>query len=148
MKQLLNSLDSLTRRKFVERCAATSFGLSILPTVPLTAADSAAQKPVAFGKAKSVIWLMLSGGLSHIDSFDPKEGKSKGPAKTINTSAGFQVTDFFPKFATVADRVCLIRSMEAKIGVHAPAQYFMRTAFEKRGTILHPNLGALSLIHI
>ncbi|MEC7709478.1 MAG: DUF1501 domain-containing protein, partial [Planctomycetota bacterium] len=38
--------------------------------------------------------------------------------------------------------VCLIRSMEAKIGVHAPAQYFMRTAFEKRGTILHPNLGA------
>ena len=32
--------------------------------------------------------------------------------------------------------------MEAKIGVHAPAQYFMRTAFEKRGTILHPNLGA------
>ena len=142
MKQLLNSLDTFTRRKFVERCAATSFGLSILPTVPLTAADSAVQKPAAFGKAKSVIWLMLSGGLSHIDSFDPKEGKSKGPAKTINTSAGFQVTDFFPKFASIADRVCLIRSMEAKIGVHAPAQYFMRTAFEKRGTILHPNLGA------
>ena len=142
MKQLLNSLDTFTRRKFVERCAATSFGLSILPTVPLTAADSAAQKAAAFGKAKSVIWLMLSGGLSHIDSFDPKEGKSKGPAKAINTSADFQVTDFFPKFATVADRVCLIRSMEAKIGVHAPAQYFMRTAFEKRGTILHPNLGA------
>ena len=94
MKQLLNSLDTFTRRKFVEHCAATSFGLSILPTVPLTAADSAAQKAAAFGKAKSVIWLMLSGGLSHIDSFDPKEGKSKGPAKAINTSADFQVTDF------------------------------------------------------
>ena len=85
---------------------------------------------------------MLSGGLSHIDSLDPKEGKSKGPAKTIKTSADFQVTDFFPKFASIANRVCVIRSMEAKIGVHAPAQYFMRTAFEKRGTILHPNLGA------
>jgi len=142
MKQLLNSLDTFTRRKFVERCAATSFGLSVLQAAPLAAADPAGPKPAAFGKAKRVIWLMLSGGLSHIDSLDPKEGKSKGPAKAIRTSADFQVTDFFPKFATVADRVCLIRSMEAKIGVHAPAQYFMRTAFEKRGTILHPNLGA------
>ena len=142
MKQILNSLDTPTRRQFVERCAATWFGLSIVPTSQLVAAESADQKPTTFGKAKSVIWLMLGGGLSHIDSLDPKQGKSKGPAKTIKTSADFQVTDFFPRFATVADRVCVIRSMEAKIGVHKPAQYFMRTAYEPRGTILHPNLGA------
>ena len=142
MKKILNSLDAQTRRQFVERCAATSFGLSILPTAHLTAADSTDPKPAAFGKAKSVIWLMLNGGLSHIDSLDPKQGKSKGPAKAINTSADFQVTEFFPKLATVANRVCVIRSMEAKIGVHKPAQYFMRTAYEPRGTILHPNLGA------
>jgi len=142
MKKILNSLDAQTRRQFVERCAATSFGLSILPTAHLTAADSTDPKPAAFGKAKSVIWLMLNGGLSHIDSLDPKQGKSKGPAKAINTSADFQITEFFPKFATVANRVCVIRSMEAKIGVHKPAQYFMRTAYEPRGTILHPNLGA------
>ena len=142
MNHLLNSLDTLTRRKFVERCAATSFGLTILPTTQLVATESADQEPAAFGQAKSVIWLMLSGGLSHIDSLDPKQGKSKGPAAAINTSAEFQVTDFFPKFATVADRVCLIRSMEAKIGVHKPAQYYMRTAYEPRGTIQHPNLGA------
>ena len=93
MKQLLNSLDTLTRRNFVERCAATSFGLSVLQAAPLAAADSTTQKQDAFGKAKRVIWLMLSGGLSHIDSLDPKVGKSKGPAKAINTSADFQVTD-------------------------------------------------------
>ena len=142
MKQILNSLDTPTRRQFVERCAATSLGLSIVPTAGLVAAESAEKKHPAFGKAKSVIWLMLSGGLSHIDSLDPKQGKSKGPAAAINTSAEFQVTEFFPKLATVADRICVIRSMEAKIGVHKPAQYFMRTAYEPRGTILHPNLGA------
>tara|TARA_Y100000588_G_scaffold124671_2_gene136621 strand:+ start:6109 stop:7383 length:1275 start_codon:yes stop_codon:yes gene_type:complete len=142
MKRFLNSLDAQTRRQFVERCAAASFGLSILPTAQLDAAESTDPKPAAFGKAKNVIWLMLNGGLSHIDSLDPKQGKSKGPAKAINTSADFQVTEFFPKFATVANRVCVIRSMEAKIGVHKPAQYFMRTAYEPRGTILHPNLGA------
>ncbi|MEE2934552.1 MAG: DUF1501 domain-containing protein [Planctomycetota bacterium] len=142
MKQRLNGLDAPTRRAFVERCAATSFGLSIVPTAQLAAAASAEHNGAGFGKAKSVIWLMLSGGLSHIDSLDPKQGKSKGPAKAVNTSADFQVTEFFPKFATVADRVCVIRSMEAKIGVHKPAKYFMRTAYEPRGTILHPNLGA------
>ena len=142
MKQLLNSLGAPTRRQFVERFAKASLGVSILPTAQLVSAASTDPKHAAFGKAKSVIWLMLNGGLSHIDSLDPKKGKSKGPAKAINTSADFQVTDFFPKFATVADRVCLIRSMEAKIGVHKPAQYYMRTAYEPRGTILHPNLGA------
>ena len=142
MKQLLNSLDAPTRRQFAERCAAGAFGLSIIPAGSLVADEASAPRPAAFGKAKSVIWLMLDGGLSHIDSLDPKQGKSKGPAKAINTSADFQVTDFFPKFAGVADRVCVIRSMEAKIGVHKPAKYFMRTAYEPRGTILHPNLGA------
>lgn len=142
MKHFPNSLDAPTRRQFVERCAASSFGLSVLPATQFISRASTAQKPAAFGKAKSVIWLMLDGGLSHIDSLDPKTGRSKGPAKAISTSADFQVTDFFPKFATVADRVSVIRSMEAKIGVHKPAQYFMRTAYEPRGTILHPNLGA------
>lgn len=142
MKQILDKLDTLTRRRFVERCAAASLGLSILPGNTFVSAQTREQRHPAFGKAKHVIWLMLSGGLSHIDSLDPKKGKSKGPAKPIRTSASFQVTDYFPKFASVADRLCVIRSMEAKIGVHKPAQYFMRTAFEPRGTIVHPTLGA------
>ena len=145
MKDILNSLSAPSRRQFVERCAAGAFGLNILPAASLLADDTNAQNPkrtAAFGKAKSVIWLMLSGGLSHIDSLDPKDGKSKGPAEKIRTSADFHVTSFFPKLATVADRMCVIRSMEAKIGVHRPAQYFMRTAYKRQGTILHPNLGA------
>ena len=142
MNDIIKSIDIRARRKFVERCAATAFGVTLVPSPPLLAADSEKPRSAAFGKAKHVIWLMLNGGLSHIDSLDPKGGKSKGPASNINTTADFQVTDFFPKFATIANRVCVIRSMEAKIGVHKPAQYYMRTAHEPRGTILHPNLGA------
>lgn len=145
MQHKLNSLDSPTRRKFVQQCAASAFGLNILPAASLLASDADTpqlERTAAFGKAKSVIWLMLSGGLSHIDSLDPKNGKSKGPADSINTSADFQVTSYFPKLATVADKMCVIRSMEAKVGVHKPAQYYMRTAYEGRGTILHPTLGA------
>lgn len=145
MKNQLHHLDEPTRRRFVQRCAASAFGLSILPTAPLFSAESGATRVghnAAFGKAKSVIFLMLDGGLSHIDSLDPKAGKSKGPADTIRTKADYQVTNFFPKFATVANKVSVIRSMNAEIGVHKPAKYFMRTAYEARGTIVHPNLGA------
>jgi hypothetical protein len=147
MKSILNSLDDPTRRQFVERCAASAFGLSVLPASSRAAKDATGdqqklKRTAAFGKAKSVIFLMLTGGLSHIDSLDPKSGKSKGPAKSIDTSADFQVTSFFPKLATIADRISVIRSMQAKIGVHKPAKYFMRTAYEGRGTIMHPNLGA------
>ena len=142
MKQFLNSLEAPTRRQFVEGCAAAAFGLNVIPAKQLLADEASPTKHQAFGKAKSVIWIMLGGGLSHIDSLDPKDGKSKGPAEKIKTAADFQVTSFFPKLATVADRMCVIRSMKAKIGVHTPAKYFMRTAHEARGTILHPTLGA------
>ena len=58
------------------------------------AEESTGEKPAAFGKAKSIIWLMLNGRLSHIDSLDPKQGKSRGPAKAINTPLT-QVTEYF-----------------------------------------------------
>ena len=91
MKQILDKLDTSTRRRFVERCAAASLGLSILPGNSFVSAQTREQRHPAFGKAKHVIWLMLSGGLSHIDSLDPKKGKSKGlaPAKGKNCKGSF-----------------------------------------------------------
>jgi hypothetical protein len=134
----------------VERVARAAFGLSVLPFLPgqsLRAGDAKPAVPVlsagpGFGKAKTVIMLQLSGGLSQIDSFDPKTGPSKGPGDAIDTNGGFQVTSFLPETAKIADKICVIRSMTAKVGVHESARYLMRTGFEKRGTIVHPTLGA------
>jgi hypothetical protein len=86
--------------------------------------------------------LQLSGGLSQIDSFDPKTGASKGPGGILSTKAGYQVSSYLPEIAKVADKITVIRSMTAKVGVHEQARYLMRTGFEKRGTIVHPILGA------
>ena len=129
----------IDRRQFVEGCALGAFGLSILPT--LSAVPSVAGQN-GFGKAKRIIFLQVRGGMSHIDTFDPKDGKSKGPGKAIRTKSDFQVTEYLPKIAGIADKIAVIRSMTAKVGVHGPAQYFMRTAFTERNTIKHPNLGA------
>lgn len=149
MKSDLLRLNEISRRSFVERVAQAAFGISLLPFLPsqsLLAAQatqpSATPRAPGFGKAKAVIMLQLAGGLSQIDSFDPKTGASKGPGDAVSTKAGFQVSSFFPETAKIADKITVIRSMTAKVGVHEPARYLMRTGFEKRGTIVHPTLGA------
>ena len=135
--------DPQDRRTFVERCARYAFGLSVLPLFGGRAfAAAPPTRTAAFGKAKHVIFLELQGGLSHIDTFDPKTGDSKGPGSPLSTSADMQFTQFLPETAKIANKITVIRSMTAKVGVHANAQYLMRTGFEKRGTIVHPALGA------
>ena len=150
MKSDLLRLNEISRRSFVERMAQAAFGISLLPFLPgenLLAADAVAAAPATargpgFGKAKAVIMLQLSGGLSQIDSFDPKTGASKGPGDAVNTKADFQISSFLPQTAKIADKITVIRSMTAKVGVHESARYLMRTGFEKRGTVVHPTLGA------
>ena len=134
------------RRAFLEKAATMAFGLTVLPAFAGAAESAAPKAPNAalpgFGKAKNVIFLELQGGMSHIDTFDPKAGASKGPGDAVSTKAGFQITSFLPNTAKISDKICVIRSMTAKVGVHASAQYLMRTGFEQRGVIQHPNFGA------
>lgn len=137
--------DSLPRRLFLERCAASAFGLVLPPLLldrAVGAESQAEPSGPGFGNARHVIFLMIAGGLTHIDTFDPKSGSSRGPGSEIQNSAGGRFTSYLPKTAMVADKMCVIRSMTAQIGTHKEAQYFMRTAFKENNTIVHPMLGA------
>lgn len=135
--------NPIERRTFIERCARFAFGLTV---VPAWTRNLAAAEPVArgagFGQAKRIIFIELEGGLSHIDSFDPKTGDVKGPGTPIATKADFQVTDYLTETAKIADKIAVIRSMTARIGLHQSAQYLMRTGYDQRGSIVHPMLGA------
>jgi uncharacterized protein (DUF1501 family) len=140
------SLDPVSRRSFTEHLAKTTLGVTLLPHL-VPAADTA---PAAdnntmpgFGKAKNVIWLQMIGGMSHIDTLDPKTGESKGARDPIQTKADYQLGGYLPTLAKDhADKLAIIRSMTSKTGVHASGQYLMRTGYEQRGTIKHPVLGA------
>lgn len=142
--------DPESRRRFIEKCAQTAFGLSVLPFFADLARAGEARGAVSapnaslpgFGKAKHVIFLELRGGMSHIDTFDPKTGAGKGPGEPLSAKGDFQVTSFLPQTAKIGDKISVIRSMTAKVGVHASAAYLMRTGFEQRGSIQHPTLGA------
>ncbi|MCB1275202.1 DUF1501 domain-containing protein [Prosthecobacter sp.] len=139
---LISKDTSIARRQFLERCAASAFGLSLPTFLTSSPALAAAESAQGFGKAKRVIFLMMGGGMTHIDTLDPKE-ETKGPTTTLlGNSAGGQFTNHIPQTAKIADKMCVIRSMTAKIGTHFEAQYFMRTAYKKINTIAHPMLGA------
>lgn len=138
-------LDPLSRRAFVEGWAKAVLGVTVLHhTEGLLAATEATAAPngPGFGKAKNLIFLQMIGGMTHIDTLDPKEGDTKGPTDPIKTKAGFQLGGTMTKLAEQADKISIIRSMSSKTGVHAAGQYVIRTGYEQRGTIKHPALGA------
>ncbi len=144
---LHNQLDPISRRSFCERWASTALGVTVLHglggrTLAAEAAKAAAPSGPGFGKAKNVIFLQMIGGMTHIDTLDPKDGPTQGPKKPIGTKAGFQLGGIMENLAKNADKVSIIRSMSSKTGVHAAGQYVIRSGYEQRGTIKHPNIGA------
>jgi hypothetical protein len=133
-------LTDLSRRAFVERFAKAAFGVSLLPA---SGALRAAERTVG-GKAKSVIFLYLRGGLSHIDTFDPKPGKPEmGGVQAIATSAdGVQISEWFPRMAKQMHHLSLIRSMTSTQGIHDRGNYLAHTSYFMTPTITHPSLGS------
>ena len=115
-------------------------------------------------KAKSVIFLFLCGGISHIDTFDPKGNKYAGqlidaigfgdnvaPMKrpvipclrtfTNYGKSGIPVSDWFPNVGGVIDEIAVVRSMWCNEGNHFPA--VIETTTGHRGRQFdHPTLGS------
>jgi len=104
----------------------------------------AAEQP----KAKSCILLWMSGGPSHLDTFDLKPEASdrvRGEFRPINTSVpGIQISEHFPKFARLMQHAALLRSMSTVESDHQLASYHVHTGYQKRaGGIAFPSLGSL-----
>lgn len=128
------------RRAFVERFARAVFGVSLFPA--LGRLQAAEAEPG--GKAKSVIFLYMRGGISHIDTFDPKPGKAEmAGVQAIKTSAdGVQISEWFPRLAKQMHHVSLVRSVTSTQGIHDRGNYLAHTSYFMTPTITHPSLGA------
>ena len=142
--------DPFARRSFITGAAKAMLGIGAMPMLSQLAAAS----PVApakignkvGGTAKSVIYLYMDGGMSHLDTFDTKPGaETQGPVESIKTSAdGVMISEYFPSLAKQMHNVAVINSMNSTQGSHGHGRYYMHTSYFKRGTIQHPDLGAWS----
>lgn len=114
-------------------------------------------------KAKHVILCYMSGGVSHVDSFDPKPMLDKMAGKpmpvkiertqfnnnglimpspfkfTPSGESGIPISSMFPKVAEVADELAVIRSMTSPVNEHAQGNFFSHTGFPVLG---YPSAGA------
>jgi uncharacterized protein (DUF1501 family) len=138
-----NRHDELTRRRFVSNAARTYLGVHLLPMLGANVASGA---PAPTGaKAKNVIYLFMSGGMSHLDTFDPKPDRDEvmGPLGTLRSNADdIFVGEHLAHTAKVMDKVCVVNSMTSTQGAHEQGRYAMHTSYSMRGTIKHPSLGA------
>ncbi len=150
-RTLRSSADELTRRAFLSRLAFGVLGVSALPLIAsptLAAISSDAAPSRRRPTAKNVIYLYMAGGMSHLDTFDPKPDNATvaGPLKAIPTNAdGIQISEYLPLLAQQMHRVAIVRSLSSTQGAHEQGNYFMHTSFQQRGTIRHPALGAWML---
>ena len=82
----------------------------------------------------------MAGGMSHLDTFDPKPGSEvQGPTDAIGTRlAGVKLGGHLPQLAKRLNKVSLVRGMTSSQGAHAPGQYLAHTSYSPRATIRHP----------
>jgi uncharacterized protein (DUF1501 family) len=136
----------ITRRQLLRGSITASLGL----VAPFAAGGSswferlalAAPPPAKAAAAKHVILLWMNGGPSHIDTWDPKVGKTGGAHKAIATSVpGVTISEHLPRLARMANKLAIVRGMTSKEGNHQRAQYLLHTGYAPNPTVLHPSLG-------
>ena len=133
--------DEPTRRRLIAGLARSCLGVGLLPSFATRALG--ADLPAAGPRAKRVIYLYMDGGMSHVDTWDPKQGEVMGPTKVIASSAdGIRLGEYLPRTAKHMHLGALVRSLTSNQGAHEQGNYFMHTSYEMRGTINHPSLGA------
>jgi hypothetical protein len=119
-------------------------GVSCLAAEPNRANSVPAEARSTFGRAKSVIWLFLSGGPSQYETFDPKP---EAPAEIRGVFApiaskipGVHLCELLPRTAALTDRLAIVRSFATDDPNHESAGYWINTGHKYVG----PDMRALA----
>ena len=161
----------LTRREFLGRWLPLGSALGaggVLSRIQFAAAAGGghplAPKPSHHpAKAKQLVFIFLTGGFSHVDTFDPKPALAANHGKPILAfglradearslpllgskfefkpcgRSGLMISELFPCLRSMADELCVIRSMHTDIVEHFQATLAMHTG---SATVPLPSIGA------
>ncbi|MBM3784218.1 MAG: DUF1501 domain-containing protein [Acidobacteria bacterium] len=158
-------MSTNSRRDFLLR---TGMGFGAVAAQSLLAGPLSPKAPHAPARAKAVIHLFMHGGVSHVDTFDPKPELKRISGQTLPASfvqglktsridftkaivrgspwdfqrygrGGTEISSLFPNIAKQADDFVLIRSCHGDAFDHAPAMYLHSTGSQFPGK---PSLGS------
>lgn len=130
----------LTRRSMLSAAAgsATILGLPIRNLLAFAGSSHPA-------KAEHVILFWNGGGMSHLDTWDPKPGRpTQGELEPIKTSVpGMEISEIFPQLAQQMHNCALIRSIAGTQGDHGRATYNLQTSYLQTPNLNHPGIGSV-----
>ncbi|MCE9603628.1 MAG: DUF1501 domain-containing protein [Planctomycetia bacterium] len=127
---------AVSRRAMLGASAGTLLGLNVRSLIARAGTDRKAT-------AEHVILFWNGGGMSHIDTFDPKPGRpTQGDFSPIATSAsGVQISEILPQLSKQMHHAALIRSIAGTNGDHGRATYQLQTSYNTFPNLQHPGLG-------
>ncbi|MSR32320.1 MAG: DUF1501 domain-containing protein [Gemmataceae bacterium] len=125
----------VSRRAFLGGAAGA--GLAAL-TSPLAAKELSS-------KQKRVLVVWLSGGVSQLETWDPKPGTvTGGPFRAIPTSVpGIYISELLPKTAKWMHKLALVRGINTKEDDHGKGAYIMHTGRRQEPANSFPHLGSV-----
>jgi len=141
--------DGSTRRDFL-KVGSLGFGSLALPQLLQARAQAAAAGQDV--RDTAVIWLWLSGGPTHVETFDPKmtaPAEYRSVTGELSTPLpGVTVGGTFPKIASVADKMALVRSFAHTNSGHGGGTHYVMTGYDNRnidngGLPSRPGMGAI-----
>jgi hypothetical protein len=129
------------RREFIQVGFSGFLGVGLCDLLPARARAAAgpeqSNSDSTPARARSVILVFLTGGLSHLDSFDMKPSAPegiRGEFKPIATSvAGIQYCEHLPQLAARADKLAIVRSLSHKYTNHLNATHEVLTGQSQPG---------------
>lgn len=137
--------QGVSRRSLLRMSLTAGMGYLLNPTMRSLFATTPAAAPAGTRKAEHLILLWMNGGPSHIDTFDPKPGRSTGGSfSAINTAIpGVKFTQHLPRLAESAKDLVVVRSMTSREGSHGRAMFLLHTGYIPNPSVKYPSLGAI-----
>jgi hypothetical protein len=134
--------SGMSRRHFLGHMATTAMAVPAMQFASSLEANAATLKK----NNKKMILLWMSGGPSHMDTWDlkPDSEKNGGPFKPIQTSApGVMISEHMPLVAKQMKHLNIIRSLNSKEGNHDRGTYMLHTGYAPNPTVVHPAFGSV-----
>jgi hypothetical protein len=132
--------QGFSRREFLSASAVGLAGGGALASSPLL--------PRGERRPRAVIFILMTGGPSQLETFDPKPDASdavRGPFRAIQTRVpGVAFSELFPRLAQRADRFSLIRTLHHEAPpIHEPGLQLLQTGRLADGDEAAPHIGAV-----
>lgn len=151
--------ESWSRRQFLQR---SGFGIGALACADLCASQGAIDRPHFPGRAKHVIHVFLNGGMSQVDTFDPKPELTRQAGKPLpftnlqterktgvalpspfqfkqHGESGIPISEIFPHLSKCADELAVVRSMHAELPNHEMSLMLMNSGDQRS---VRPSFGS------